>query len=260
VVDDLQLESLHERVTGKWGSSLTVYETTTSTMNDASVAAAEGAPEGHVVLADQQTHGRGAHGRDWVSPPGTDLYFSVVTRPAVDPASTALVTLAAGLGVRDAVAASLPGRSVLVKWPNDIWIERRKCAGILVESRTVGTRLDSMVIGVGLNVNRMQWPPDLAGAVTSLRAERDGEEPFGRAETLAILLSHMERWVSLLVTGGASVVVDALRPNLALVGERVRWEDGEGVFDGIDEDGAARVRTESGVLSLHSAHIEAAER
>jgi len=236
-----------------------MHESTASTMDDASAAAAEGASDGHVVLADEQTSGRGAHGRHWLSPPGSDLYFSVVTRPAVEPASTALVTLATGLGVRDAVATSLPGRSVLVKWPNDIWIERRKCAGILVESRTVGMRVESMIIGVGLNVNRTEWPPELAGAATSLRAERDGDEPLDRAETLATLLSHMERWVNLLVKDGPSVVVDALRPNLALVGEQVCWEDGEGLFDGIDQDGAARVRTDTGVVSLHSARIEPLE-
>ena len=228
-------------------------------MDDASAAAAEGANDGHVVLADQQTRGRGAHGRQWLSPPGSDLYFSVITRPAVEPASTALVTLATGLGVRDAVAALLPGRSVLVKWPNDIWIERRKCAGVLVESRTVGMRIDSVIIGVGLNVNRLQWPPELAGAATSLRAERNEQEPFDRAEVLATLLSHMERWVNRFIQDGAPVVVSALRPSLALVGERVRWEDGEGVFDGIDPDGAARVRTDAGVVSLHAAHIESVD-
>ena len=259
MVDDLLPERLRERVTGSWGSSLTVHESTASTMDDAFAAAAEGANDGHVVLADEQTGGRGAHGRRWLSPPGCDLYFSVVTRPAIEPTATALVTLATGLGVRDAVATSLPGRSVLVKWPNDIWIERRKCAGILVESRTVGMRLESMIIGVGLNVNRTQWPPELASAATSLRAESEGDEPFDRAETLAKLLSHMERWVNLLVKDGPSVVVDALRPNLALVGEQVRWEDGEGLFDGIDQDGAARVRTETGVVSLHSARIEPLE-
>jgi BirA family biotin operon repressor/biotin-[acetyl-CoA-carboxylase] ligase len=229
-------------------------------MDDASTAAAEGAEDGHVVLADQQTRGRGAHGRQWLSPPGSDLYFSVVIRPEVAPASSPLVTLATGLGVRDAVAALLPGRPVLVKWPNDIWIERRKCAGVLVESRTVGMRLDSMIIGVGLNVNRMQWPPELAGTSTSLRAEREDYEPFDRAEVLARLLSHMERWVKLFLKDGAAVVVNALRPNLALIRERVRWEDGDGVFDGIDQDGAARVRTDAGVVSLHAAHIEPVDR
>jgi len=260
VIDDLQPERLRERLTGKWGSSLTVQQSTASTMDDAAAAAAEGAKDGHLVLADQQTRGRGAHGRPWLSPPGSDVYFSVVTRPTVEPASTALITLATGLGVRDAVASLLPDHSVLVKWPNDIWIERRKCAGVLVESRTVGMRIDSVIIGVGLNVNRTQWPPELAGAATSLRAERGGEETFDRAEVLAALLSHVERWVTRFVQDGAVVVVDALRPSLALVGERIRWEDGDGVFDGIDPDGAARVRTDAGLVSLHAAHIEPIER
>jgi BirA family biotin operon repressor/biotin-[acetyl-CoA-carboxylase] ligase len=170
------------------------------------------------------------------------------------------VTLATGLGVRDAVASLLPSRPVLVKWPNDIWIERRKCAGVLVESRTVGMRIDSMIIGVGLNVNRVDWPPDLASSATSLRAERGSGQAFDRGDVLATVLAHMERWVSLFVRDGAPVVVNAMRPALALVGEKVRWEDGDGTFDGIDPDGAARVRTDAGVVSLHAAHIEPIER
>jgi BirA family biotin operon repressor/biotin-[acetyl-CoA-carboxylase] ligase len=260
VIDDLKPEKLRARLTGNWGSSLTVHDSTESTMDDASAAAAKGANDGHLVLADQQTRGRGAHGRQWVSPPGSDLYFSVVARPAVEAASTALITLATGLGVRDAVASLLPGRSVLVKWPNDIWIDGRKCAGVLVESRTLGMRIDSVIIGVGLNVNRAQWPSELAGTATSLRAERNGDEPFDRADVLASLLAHIERWVAVFLRDGAAVVVDSLRPKLALVGEQVRWENGAGVFDGIDSDGAARVRTDAGVVSLHAAHIEPAER
>lgn len=256
MIEDLRAERLHERISGTWGRSLELLESTASTMDDASAAAAKGAADGHVVLADQQTRGRGAHGRHWDSPAGSDLYFSVVARPAVEPASTALVTLASGLGVRDAVAGLLPERSVRVKWPNDIWIGKRKCAGVLVESRTVGMRIDSVIIGVGLNVNRMQWPPDLADTATSLRAELGGKEPFDRVEVLATVLSNMELWVKRFIRDGAPVVVNALRPRLALLGERVRWEDGVGWFDGIDDDGAARVRTESGVVSLHAAHLE----
>jgi BirA family biotin operon repressor/biotin-[acetyl-CoA-carboxylase] ligase len=254
VIDDLTPEQLRPRLTGNWGSSLTVHESTASTMDDASAAAANGAKDGHVVLADQQTRGRGAHGRQWSSPPGSDLYFSVVARPMVEASATALITLATGLGVRDAVASFLPSRSVLVKWPNDVWIEGRKCAGVLVESRTLGMRIDAVIIGVGLNVNRTQWPPELAA--TSLRAERGDQAPLDRGEVLATLLSHIERWVARLVKDGPTVVVNALRPSLALLGEPVRWEDGNGIFEGIDADGAARVRTDGGVVSLHAAHLE----
>jgi BirA family biotin operon repressor/biotin-[acetyl-CoA-carboxylase] ligase len=239
---------------------MTVLESTASTMDDAAAAAARGAPDGHVIVADQQTHGRGAHGRQWLSPGGSDLYFSVVVRAEIEPASTPLVTLASGLGVRDAVATLLPESSVLVKWPNDIWIERLKCAGVLVESRTLGIRIDTAVIGVGLNVNRLQWPLELEGGATSLRMERADGEPFDRAEVLAAVLSHMERWVKLFIRDGAEVVVDALRRSLALVGEQVRWEDGHGVFEGLDNDGAARVRTVAGVASLHAARIEPVAR
>lgn len=259
MIDDLQPQQLADRIKGGWGRSLRLQDCTASTMDDASAAAASGAVDGHVVLADQQTRGRGAHGRHWVSPPGSDLYLSVVTRPKVQPASTALVTLAAGLGVRDTVGSFLPDRSVAVKWPNDIWIERRKCAGVLVESRTLGMQVDSVIIGVGLNVNRLQWPPELDGLATSLRAETAGHAALDRGEVLAALLFHMERWVSRFVRDGAAPVVDALRPRLALLGERVRWEDGEGVFDGLDSDGAARVQTSEGLRSLHAAHIEPLE-
>ena len=254
--DDLELERIRELVTGPWGRSLSLRESTESTMDDAFRAAREGAPDGHVELADHQTRGRGAHGRQWVSPPSSDLYFSVVTRPSVDLSSVALVTLAAGLGVRDAVAERVPKKRVLVKWPNDVWIERRKCAGILVESRSVGERIDPLIIGVGLNVNRDRWPPELADTATSLRSERESSEALGRASVLASVLSQMERWFDAFTKDGPAVVVNGLRPHLALLEEPVRWEDGQGVFEGIGIDGAARVRTEAGTVSLHTARIE----
>ncbi len=260
MIDDVQAEGVDPLIRGDWGRSMMIKESTASTMDDAHLAASGGVADGHVVLADEQTRGRGAHGRHWVSPPGSDLYFSVVARPKVEPASTALVTLAAGLGVREAAASLLPGRVVQVKWPNDIWVERRKCAGILVESRTLGSRIESAIIGVGLNVNRMHWPEELEGMATSLRAEAPGHETIDRAEVLAAVLFHMEQWVSRLAGNGAAVVVNALRPNLALLGERIRFEEGRGVFEGIDQDGAALVRTESGLRALHAAHIEPLER
>ena len=256
MIDDLAPERIAGLLRERWGRSLTVVQSTGSTMDDALAAAAEGAGDGHVVLADQQTHGRGAHGRHWVSPAGSDLYFSVVARPAIEPASTPLITLATGLGIRGAIASLLPSRSVAVKWPNDIWVEGRKCAGILVESRTLGSQLDSVIIGIGVNVNRTEWPPALRGLATSLRAETPGGAPFDRAEVFATVLSSAERWVSRLIRDGAAPVVEALRPNLALIGQRVRWEDRVGVFEGIGHDGAALVRTDAGTLALHTAHLE----
>lgn len=244
---------------GRWGRSLDVRRTTSSTMDDAAEAAAAGVPDGHVVLADHQTRGRGAHGRQWESPSGTDLYFSVVARPAVELASAAMVTLAVGLGVRDAAAKWVPRRSVLVKWPNDVWIEGRKCAGILVESRTAGASIDALVIGVGLNVNRLDWPPELARTATSLRAQRAEQGALDREQVFADVLSRVEGWVERFVKDGAETIVRTLEPRLALVGKQVKWEDGSGLFQGIDNDGAARVETRNGILSLHAARLEPVE-
>lgn len=253
----LDSDRLRQLVSGRrWGQSLDVRATTGSTMDDAAEAARAGAPDGHVVLADQQTHGRGAHGRTWVSPPDTDLYFSVVARPTIEPESSAMVTLAAGLGVREAVGALVPGRRVLVKWPNDIWIDRRKCAGVLVESKTVGTSIDSVIIGVGVNVNRIEWPKELAAIATSLRAERGEDDLLDREQVFSDVLLRMEQWVDRFVSHGASVVVGALEPHLALVGERVRWEDGTGVFQGIDHHGAARIKVRGTMTSLQAARLE----
>ncbi len=257
MTSDLDPARIRKHISGDWGRSLTVLQSTDSTMDDASKAASEGAPDGHVIVADRQHHGRGAHGREWSSPAGSDLYLSIVARPQVEASATALITLAAGLGVRQTVADRTPSRRVEVKWPNDIWIDRRKCAGILVESRMVGAQIDAVIIGVGLNVNRTRWPGELQGLATSLRAESEQDEPFDRNEVLGSLIGHVERWVKWLERDGATVIVEALRPHLALVGARVRWEKGEGVFDGIDERGAARVRTAAGTEVLHAARLEA---
>lgn len=250
-------ERLRQLLSGqRWGQSLDLKEVTASTMDDAAKAAAAGAPDGHVVLADRQTRGRGAHGREWVSPAGTDLYFSIVARPGAEASVASLITLAVGLGVRNAVTRWVPGRAVMVKWPNDVWVEGKKCAGILVETRTVGNNLDSVIIGVGMNVNRDQWPVELAGTATSIRTERDDRRPVDRETVFADALLQIERSVRRFVTDGPPAIVRSLKPHLALVGDRVRWEEGSGVFLGIDLDGAARVQTESGPVSLRSARFE----
>jgi BirA family biotin operon repressor/biotin-[acetyl-CoA-carboxylase] ligase len=251
----LDPEALRSALDGRWGTSVTVVESTSSTMDDAAAAAADGAPDGHVIVADRQDHGRGAHGRSWESPGGTDLYFSIVARPTLEPSSIALVTLATGLGVRDAVASFLPDRAIEVKWPNDVWVERRKCAGVLVESRMTGPTIDFVILGVGLNVNRLEWPAELEGIATSILQEGGGDV-LDRVDVLASVIGHIESRVDGLVNHGSGALVDALRPHLALVGDRVRWEDGEGVFEGVDAGGAALVRTNSKLQTLHAARFQ----
>lgn len=254
--DELEPERLNQLLTTRrWGRSLVVLDSTKSTMDDARRAAATGVPDGHVVLANEQTEGRGAHGRTWTSPPGQDLYLSVVSRPTIPLSSSALMTLAVGLGVRETVAALVPDGQVQIKWPNDIWVEGRKCGGILVEGRATGPNVDAVIIGIGLNINRTQWPPELEGLASSVRVERGDERDLDRGAVFAALLGSVERWVDLLVDEGAEPIVEALGEHLALLGEQVECDGVVGVFDGIAEDGAALVKTDGGVETVRAGRL-----
>ena len=112
-----------------------------------------------------------------------------------------------------------------------------------------------MVIGVVLNRNSHAWPAELRGIATSILQERGGA-PLDRGEVLVRVLDRIEAQVERLARDGASALVPTLRPHLALVGQRVRWEDGEGIFEGIDERGAAQVRSDGGTRTLHAARFE----
>ncbi|MBN8614394.1 MAG: biotin--[acetyl-CoA-carboxylase] ligase [Deltaproteobacteria bacterium] len=245
-----ELEAARERLAsreGTYGRSLTLVAETGSTNDDARAAADAGAPRGHVVVADAQRSGRGARGSVWSSPAGRDLYVSIVERVSLTPRALSVLTLAVGLGVRDACVSILgphAERSVTVKWPNDVRVAGRKCAGILVESSSVGERIGPIVIGIGLDVNRDAWPDALREIATSLAAVRGA--PIDRAEALLTLLACVEARVELLVHEGPEAIVRALRPHLAWVGERVRVDAIEGVLEGIDDEGVLLVRQSNG--------------
>jgi BirA family biotin operon repressor/biotin-[acetyl-CoA-carboxylase] ligase len=217
--------------------------------------------DGHVVLADGQRAGRGSHGRSWDSPPGLDLYLSIVARPRLALAALPPLTLAVGLGVAEAVeglVAPVAALRAAVKWPNDVWLSGHKCAGILVETSSAPAAAPAaepeggraVVIGIGLNVNRREWPQELRASATSLRAATSAAQPFDRGRCLAALLQAVEAWVERLVSAGGEAVAAALQDRLALRGERVRCGDTEGVLQGVAPSGAVRIATASGVREL----------
>jgi BirA family biotin operon repressor/biotin-[acetyl-CoA-carboxylase] ligase len=242
----------------RYGRSLRVLPETDSTNDDARAEAERGAVDGHVVLADAQRRGRGSHGRSWASPVGTDLYLSIVARPELPLAQLAPLTLAVGLGVAEAVDTVLRDSTTAtarVKWPNDVWLGDKKCAGILVEARSTHERVE-LVIGVGLNVNRLGFPDELAASATSLRASRVDHEPLDRAGVLAALLFQIELRVDAFVREGGEPLSRALEPRLALVGTRVRCDGKEGTLVGVAPSGALRLATEAGLVELISGRIE----
>jgi BirA family biotin operon repressor/biotin-[acetyl-CoA-carboxylase] ligase len=256
---DLSVELVREALkTSRYGRSLELKESTASTNDDARAAASAGAPDGHVVLADTQTRGRGAHGRTWVSPPGKDLYLSIVAHVPVALEHLPCLTLAVGLGVADTVDPYFPpGLRAQVKWPNDVWLDRKKCAGILVEGASQGERALPVVIGIGLNVNRHEFPEGLDAPPASL-AMFVGETP--RVEVLADLLLNVETWVDRFVSLGAGPVVESLNTRLALHGEPVHCDDVTGVVEAVQPSGALLLRTESGPREMFAGTLRPLRR
>lgn len=234
------------------GAPLHLLSETGSTNDDAKRAAREGAPHGAVWIAEAQSRGRGRQGRSWASPPGEGLLVSVLLRVRCAPARVPLLSLAAGLAVRDAVARRVdPGR-VLVKWPNDVVIRERgdgklrKVAGILVESALAGSAVEHVVVGVGLNVHTRAFPPELSELATSIALEADA--PADRAEVLADVLAALDRDLEHVAHRGLGLIHARLAACDALAGRAVASEDGrlEGVAGGIDPDGRLLVRTDDG--------------
>ncbi len=232
--------------TERYGRLIDVLAETRSTMDDAREAAEHGVPDGHTIVANRQHAGRGAHGRRWDSPPGTDLYFSIVSRPALTLAQMPPLTLAVGLAVREVLAVVMPKVEVTVKWPNDIWVSHKKCAGVLIETRTVGAALDAAIIGIGINVNRVDWPRELRTIATSV-AEVTGHS-VDRTRVLAKVLGAVEQWVDRFVAEGPSAIVAKLNTHLALRGERVRCDDVEGTLLGVAPSGGIEIETSSGTV------------
>ncbi len=159
------------------GCSTSVYRTVTSTQDIALQHAQRGAPHGHVVLADQQTQGRGRRGQLWQSPDTCDIYASVIVRKRLAAEHKPLLSLLAGLAVSEAIEHMLQDDSpsrVQIKWPNDVLIDQRKCAGILSEN-TGPKPMDPVVVGMGVNVGRRDFPGELAYPATSLMLARQSQ-------------------------------------------------------------------------------------
>jgi BirA family transcriptional regulator, biotin operon repressor / biotin---[acetyl-CoA-carboxylase] ligase len=211
------------------------YRSTDSTNERARELAVRGAPHGTLVTADVQTAGRGRQGRPWIAAPGTAVLMSVVLRRI-----NGTLPLAAAV----AVCEALPLRA-LVKWPNDIWIGRRKVAGILVEGRP----LEGWgVLGIGVNVSTEEFPAELEGGATSLR--REGLS-MSTDEVLHRLLASLEGWLE----RPTPEVLAAWRTRDALRGETVSWTGGSGRAAGVDEGGALLVDTSSGRIVLDAGEV-----
>lgn len=241
---DMSSSTFRERPAG-CGVQIRHVSETSSTNADARAWASAGAPDGAVVVADHQTAGRGRFSRTWESAPGQNVLLTIILRRSLP--RPALVPLAIGWAVREAVASLVPGATVHVKWPNDVRIERRKIAGILIESPEEHVFL----AGIGLNVNQDSFKSEISGEPTSMLLESGRR--IDRAEVFERLMEALDGAVDLLERGS---LLDAYREHLEGVSGPVLLQDGRpGTLIGIDDSGGLIVETDIGTIVVHSGDV-----
>ena len=275
MVELLDFSTIQSALTTQvFGRELAVLPRTGSTNDVAKDLAARGAPEGTVVVADEQTAGRGRLARRWLAPPRTSLLCSLLFRPDLPPIQAQRLTMLCSLAAADAIE-QVAGLQVHLKWPNDLVVKSqlanrksavrnlhspfsilysptwRKLAGILTETGITGERLDFAVVGIGVNVNvEPQVLPTLAPDATSILAEVGC--PVDRVALLVAFLAGVERRYQGLRAGESPYREWAVR--LATLGQPVEVSTPAGVLAGVaesvDEDGALLLRLPDGGLRV----------
>jgi BirA family biotin operon repressor/biotin-[acetyl-CoA-carboxylase] ligase len=252
MIDDLRPERVLTSLrTARLGRRYQFLLSCASTNDEVRAHAVLGAAEGLVVVADSQTGGRGRLGRSWHSPPGENLYFSLLLRPALAARAATPLTLLAGA----ALASSLAGQGAQprLKWPNDLLLPDgghvRKAAGILTEMATEGDRVRHIVLGVGLNVRQSVFPPELSERATSLALSTGTAEDRGLL--LARFLEDFEATYDAFVTDGPARGLGIWRafaslPQMCRVRHEAQMLEGEAVD--VDETGALLVRDDGGQI------------
>jgi len=232
----------------RWPAPVEHLEVAASTNDRLKDKARAGAPEWSVVIADRQTDGRGRAGHPWISPAG-NLFLSVLLRPVMPAAHVPVLPLAAGLATVEAVGES--GVEARVKWPNDVVVDGRKLAGILVEGLSGAAGLQAAVVGIGLNValQPASFPEDLRDRSTSLAAQTG--RPCAVADAAAAVLARLRVWYDRLAREGPPCVLAAWRErSVAWWGRPVEARSGgsvlRGIVQGLDERGALLLDLEDG--------------
>lgn len=227
------------------------FESLESTNTEAANQARQGADEGLCVIAREQTAGRGRHGRTWVSEPDSGLYFSIVLRPMIEMRFLALITLTTGIAVFDTLKEF--GIKPDIKWVNDVLVNEKKICGILAETLET-TKGIAVVVGIGINLKSSNFPAEIAETATSIQVETDKiVQPNDLAETLTRYLSYFYGILKE-ESGTQKIVRHWQQRSTYFSGKAVRvtlpTETIEGTTDGLEENGALRVKTADGSVTI----------
>jgi BirA family biotin operon repressor/biotin-[acetyl-CoA-carboxylase] ligase len=249
----MQLDLIRQSLTDLPIPDVRYFNTIGSTNDQALTWAEAGAADGSLVIADQQTKGRGRLGRSWVTNPGAALAFSIILRPSDEEiAHLGLFSPLAGLAVCLALQnLHLPAE---IKWPNDVLLARRKTCGILAESTWQGEQLQGVVIGIGINVASSSVPPaaEVLFPATCIEEHLDG--PVDRLELLHSVLISLFQWRQHL---GSAGFIQAWESRLAFKGEMVTLKNSggqgfSGILGGVDAHGNLRIKLDDGTQKLVS--------
>lgn len=249
---DLSIEEIRNSLSGHvsvMGKKIIFLETVGSTNTSAMELAGKWCEEGTVVIADAQTGGKGRLGRKWLSPPGKNIYMSIVLRPEISPRDATVLTLMSAVSCATAIkkCSSIP---VTIKWPNDLMVSDMKLGGILTEIKADMDRISHAVVGIGININLdlTDMPGEIGSFATSIKieqkrgsAEAQNGYDFSRTLVAVEILKEMDRWYSILLTTGKKPIADEWMLLSSTIGRAVKVTVGDAVFTGIagsiDEEG-----------------------
>ncbi len=249
VPDVLVPDLLRKRAKGGiFGKHIYHFFKTDSTNRVAMELAYAGEAEGTVVLAEEQSAGRGRSGRSWHSERGTGIYITLILRPKLSPVQAPLLTMLAGLSVHEAVLAQT-GLNTELKWPNDLLLGGKKLGGILTEMHAEPSQVRFVIVGIGINVNQEKFPAELSAIATSLRKESDKQQ--SRLELLVRLLRQFESDYNRFLREGAPFVVKRFEQVSTFAsGRRVRVDTGREVYlgttCGLSPEGLLLVKRDDG--------------
>lgn len=236
--------------TQSFGKTIHHHARAASTNDLAHQLAIDGASEGTLILAEEQSSGRGRLGRTWISERFSGIYASLILRPGIEPREAPILGLAAAVaissGIRDVTALETD-----IKWPNDVMVNGQKCCGILTEMSAELDKIQFVIVGIGINVNQRKFPPELENKASSLFLE--SRRGISRVEVLVSVLRRFEDLYMEFLHQGRSVVLKQwVRCSSYASGKKVMVESGRrrisGITVGLGEDGTLQVRTENGQI------------
>ncbi|OZM57296.1 biotin--[acetyl-CoA-carboxylase] ligase [Lottiidibacillus patelloidae] len=247
--------------TNKIGQNIHFYETTPSTQRIAHLLAQQGKPEGTVVFAEEQTEGKGRLDRSWHSPVGAGIWMSIILRPNLPPQHAPQLTLLAAVAIVRAIESEL-NITCEIKWPNDILINGKKAVGILTELHAEADRINSVIVGIGINVNttKEEFPSELQHLATSLSLEKGGDK-IDRASLARVIFESLEEMYEKYLEHGFTFIKLLWESYSVSIGKQIiaRTISGEirGYARGITDEGVLMIEESDGKIQyIHSADIE----